>query len=171
MIRCFSYSQCVYTIAEPDIVAHIFLSFSKNQCSWSIRYCLILRLHYLMLIFISNWDALCLYMFGVGTYIVYQLWYDCHTLLLCSYKWYFLHYARTLKRSALTKKGDAGSLRLRRCVTHYNVIGYAHLRASLISQYRRRTLQTLIYHHVEKTETCDTCCASRIGWLSELLWH
>jgi hypothetical protein len=33
---------------------------------------------------------------------------------------------------------------------HYNVIGDAHLRALLISQYRRRALQTLVSHHVEK---------------------
>jgi hypothetical protein len=48
------------------------------------------------------------------------------------------------------KKGDAQSSRLRRCVTHYNIIGDAHLRVSLISQYRRHALQTLISHHVEK---------------------
>jgi hypothetical protein len=53
-------------------------------------------------------------------------------------------------RRALTKKGNAWSPCLRRCVTHYNIIGDAHLRASLISQYRRRVLQTLISHHVEK---------------------
>jgi hypothetical protein len=62
-----------------------------------------------------------------------------------------LHHARTLKwRHTLTKKGDARSSRLRCCVTHYNVIGDVHLRASLISQYRRRALQMLIFHHVEK---------------------
>jgi hypothetical protein len=42
------------------------------------------------------------------------------------------------------------SARLRRCVTHYNVIGDALKGASLISQYRRRTLQMLVSHHVEK---------------------
>jgi hypothetical protein len=33
---------------------------------------------------------------------------------------------------------------------HYNVIGDVYLRASLISQYRRHALQTLVPHHVEK---------------------
>jgi hypothetical protein len=61
------------------------------------------------------------------------------------------HYTKTLKqRRALTKKGEAWSSHLRRCVTHYNVIGDAHLHASLISHYRRRVLQTLVSHHVEK---------------------
>jgi hypothetical protein len=48
------------------------------------------------------------------------------------------------------KKGDVRSSRLRRCITHYNVIRDVHLRVSLISPYRRRALQTLISHHVEK---------------------
>jgi hypothetical protein len=33
---------------------------------------------------------------------------------------------------------------------HYNVIGDVHLRALLISQYRRRALQTFVSHHVKK---------------------
>jgi hypothetical protein len=33
---------------------------------------------------------------------------------------------------------------------HYNVIEDVHLRVLLISQYRRRALQTLVFHHVEK---------------------
>jgi hypothetical protein len=48
------------------------------------------------------------------------------------------------------KKGDMWSARLRCCVTHYNVIEDAHFHASLISQYRRHILQTLVSHHVEK---------------------
>jgi hypothetical protein len=61
------------------------------------------------------------------------------------------HYARTLKRRhALTKKGDARSTHLWRCVTYYNVIGDTCKCVSLILQYRRRALQTLISHHVEK---------------------
>jgi hypothetical protein len=55
------------------------------------------------------------------------------------------------------KKGDAWSSRLRRCVTYYNVIGDAHLYASLISQYRRHALQTLVSHHVKKLR-----CAIRV---------
>jgi hypothetical protein len=35
-------------------------------------------------------------------------------------------------------------------VTHYNIIEDVHLRASFISQYRRRTLQILVSHHVKK---------------------
>jgi hypothetical protein len=61
------------------------------------------------------------------------------------------HYARTLKwRRALTKKGDVRSSHLRCYVTYYNVIGDTHLHALLISQYRRRVLQTLISHQPEK---------------------
>jgi hypothetical protein len=61
------------------------------------------------------------------------------------------HHVRTLKqRHALTKKGDVQSSCLRCYVTHYNVIGDTYLRASLISQYRRHALQTLVSHHVEK---------------------
>jgi hypothetical protein len=48
------------------------------------------------------------------------------------------------------KKGDMRSACLRCCVMYYNVIGDAHKCASLISQYRRRALQTLVSHHVEK---------------------
>jgi hypothetical protein len=61
------------------------------------------------------------------------------------------HYARTLKRRrALMKKGDARSARLRHCITYYNIIEDVCKCASLISQYRRRALQTLVSHHVEK---------------------
>jgi hypothetical protein len=61
------------------------------------------------------------------------------------------HNARTLKRRcALTKKGDMRSAHLRCCLTHYNVIRDARKCTSLISQYRRCALQTLIFHHVEK---------------------
>jgi hypothetical protein len=61
------------------------------------------------------------------------------------------HYARTLKRRrALTKKGDVRSACLLRCVTYYNVIGDARKYTSLISQYMRRALQTLISHYVKK---------------------
>jgi hypothetical protein len=61
------------------------------------------------------------------------------------------HYARTLKRRCtLTKKGDARSSRLLRCVTYYNVIGDVHLRASLISQYSRCALQTVVSHYIKK---------------------
>jgi hypothetical protein len=61
------------------------------------------------------------------------------------------HYARTLKwRRVITKKGDAQSTHLRRCVTHYNVIENA-LKCTLpISQYRRHDLQMLVSHYVEK---------------------
>jgi hypothetical protein len=45
------------------------------------------------------------------------------------------------------KKGDA---RFRRCVMHYNVIGDVLKCVLLISQYRRRVLQMLLSHHVEK---------------------
>jgi hypothetical protein len=48
------------------------------------------------------------------------------------------------------KKGDTRSTRLRCCITHYNVIGDVHLRVSLISQYKRRAIQTLVSYHVEK---------------------
>jgi hypothetical protein len=73
-----------------------------------------------------------------------------------------VHYARTLKRRrALTKKGDVRSSCLRHYVTHYNVIGDVHLRVSLISQYRRRVLQTLISHHVEKLR--HTICVVRLA--------
>jgi hypothetical protein len=73
------------------------------------------------------------------------------TKIIIKRKWHSRHYARTLKRRhSLTKKGDAWSLRLWRCVTYYNVIRDAHLGASLISQYRRHALLTLISHHVEK---------------------
>jgi hypothetical protein len=62
------------------------------------------------------------------------------------YEHMLIHYTRILKRRcALTKKGDTRSSCLRCCVTHYNVIGDAHLCASLISQYRRR-----VSHQVEK---------------------
>jgi hypothetical protein len=62
--------------------------------------------------------------------------------------YYKLHYARTLKRRyALTKNGDTWSAHLRRYVTYYNVIGDVHKCTSLISQYRRRVLQTLVSHH------------------------
>jgi hypothetical protein len=71
------------------------------------------------------------------------------------------HYARTLKRRcALTKKGDAWSARLRRCVMHYNIIGDTCKCTSLISQYRRCALQTLVSHHVEKLR-----CAIRVARL------
>jgi hypothetical protein len=60
------------------------------------------------------------------------------------------HYARTLnRRRALTKKRYAWSAHLRRCITHYNVIKDALKFTSLISQYRRHVLQTLVSHHVE----------------------
>jgi hypothetical protein len=60
------------------------------------------------------------------------------------------HYAPLKQRRALTKKGDARSARLRRCVMHYNVIGDALKCMSLISQYRRCAIQMLVSHHVEK---------------------
>jgi hypothetical protein len=73
-----------------------------------------------------------------------------------------VHYARTLKRRhALTKKGDARSVSLRCCVMHYNVIGDTLKYASLISQYRRRILQTLVSHHVEKLR-----CTIRVARLA-----
>jgi hypothetical protein len=71
------------------------------------------------------------------------------------------HYARTPKqRRTLTKKGDTWSARLRRCVTHCNVIGDMRKYASLISQYRRRALETLVSHHIEKLG-----CAIRVTCL------
>jgi hypothetical protein len=61
------------------------------------------------------------------------------------------HYGRTLKRRcAITKKWDAQSTRLRRYVTHYNVIRNMLKYASLILQYRRHALQTSVSHHIKK---------------------
>jgi hypothetical protein len=61
------------------------------------------------------------------------------------------HYARTLKRGrTLTKKEDVRSACIRRCVIYYNVIGDARKYTSLISQYMRHVLQTLISHYIEK---------------------
>jgi hypothetical protein len=65
--------------------------------------------------------------------------------------WVRPHYARTLKRRrAQTKKGDTRSARLLCCIMHYNIIEDARKCTSLISQYRRRPLQTLVSHHFEK---------------------
>jgi hypothetical protein len=94
-----------------------------------------------------------------------------------------IHYARTLKRRhTLMKKGDARSARFRHCVMHYNIIEDVCKCTSLISQYMRHALKTLISHHVEKLRRaiCVAClvlndCLSYSGtnrrhMLSEASW-
>jgi hypothetical protein len=69
------------------------------------------------------------------------------------------------------KKGDARSSHLRCCITHYNVFGETHLRVSLISQYRRRALQTLVSHHVEKLRRVIRVVHLALDDWPKLLWH